>query len=157
MAIDLTKLARILGMSGSAHDGEALNAVRMADRLIRDNKMTWEDLLAPSHQLEVATEACRQLIADLEELRAENARLRANGVGAIAPEWSNVGGGKTDHRVTAHWVIQLGDTGRVWLSDFERDFLDTALRWRGSLTPRQRPVFDRIVAKVAKQTGLQPP
>jgi hypothetical protein len=33
---DRERLARLLGMIGSAHDGEALNAARLADRLIRD-------------------------------------------------------------------------------------------------------------------------
>ena len=37
-------LARLLGMMGSAHDGEALKAARIADRLVRDAGCTWFDV-----------------------------------------------------------------------------------------------------------------
>jgi hypothetical protein len=42
---DRDKLARILGMTGSLHDGEALNAARLADRLVREQGITWFDVL----------------------------------------------------------------------------------------------------------------
>jgi hypothetical protein len=42
---DRERLARLLGMIGSAHDGEALNAARLADRLIRDRELTWFDVV----------------------------------------------------------------------------------------------------------------
>ena len=41
------KLAKLLGMTGSSHDGEALNAARMADRLRRDLGLQWSDIIAP--------------------------------------------------------------------------------------------------------------
>ena len=40
---DLQKLAKLLGMVGSAHDGEALNAARKAQALIQDKGATWFD------------------------------------------------------------------------------------------------------------------
>jgi hypothetical protein len=42
---DLRRLARVLGMTGSAHDGEALNAARLADKLVRGQGMTWDVVL----------------------------------------------------------------------------------------------------------------
>ena len=42
------RLVRLLGMLGSAHDGEALNAGRMADRLIRERGLTWSQIIAPT-------------------------------------------------------------------------------------------------------------
>jgi hypothetical protein len=39
------RLARLLGMIGSGHDGEALNAARMADRLVRHHGITWLDVI----------------------------------------------------------------------------------------------------------------
>jgi hypothetical protein len=42
------RLARLLGMLGSDHDGEALNAARMADRLVREAGVTWFDVTAPA-------------------------------------------------------------------------------------------------------------
>jgi hypothetical protein len=44
-ASDRERLARLLGMMGSDHDGEALNAARMADRLVRDHGITWIDAI----------------------------------------------------------------------------------------------------------------
>ena len=40
------RLVRLLGMLGSAHDGEAANAGRMADRLIREHGLTWSQIIA---------------------------------------------------------------------------------------------------------------
>jgi hypothetical protein len=46
MTIDTDKLAKILGMLGSAHDGEALAAARQADAMLRRAGLTWHDVLA---------------------------------------------------------------------------------------------------------------
>jgi hypothetical protein len=42
------RLVRLLGMLGSAHDGEVANAGRMADRLIREHGLTWSQIIAPT-------------------------------------------------------------------------------------------------------------
>jgi hypothetical protein len=49
---DRHRLARLLGMTGSAHDGETLNAARLADRLVKDRGATWSEVLAaaPVHR-----------------------------------------------------------------------------------------------------------
>jgi Protein of unknown function (DUF2786) len=39
------KLAKLLGMSQSSHDGEALNAVRLANRMLAKHKLTWREAL----------------------------------------------------------------------------------------------------------------
>ncbi len=44
---DLNKLAGILGMLGSEHQGERDAAARLADRLVRGKGLQWADLLAP--------------------------------------------------------------------------------------------------------------
>jgi hypothetical protein len=44
-AIDRAKLAKLLGMVGSAHDGEALNAARLADQLVRTRDLRWADVI----------------------------------------------------------------------------------------------------------------
>lgn len=41
------RLTRLLGMLGSDHDGEVVNAARIADRLVRENGLTWDDVIAP--------------------------------------------------------------------------------------------------------------
>ena len=40
-----SRLAKLLGMVGSTHDGEALNAARMADKLVREAGVSWADTL----------------------------------------------------------------------------------------------------------------
>jgi hypothetical protein len=45
-ALDRERLARLLGMLGSDHDGEALAAARMAERLRRQAGTTWFEILA---------------------------------------------------------------------------------------------------------------
>jgi len=46
--VDTDRLAKLLGMMGSAHDGKALNAARAADKLVRDAGLTWPDIIASS-------------------------------------------------------------------------------------------------------------
>lgn len=43
--IDRQRLAALLGMVGSDHDGEALNAARLADRMVRQSGATWFQVL----------------------------------------------------------------------------------------------------------------
>ena len=45
LPLDTARLAALMGMTDSAHDGEALNAVRMANRLLRQSGHTWADVL----------------------------------------------------------------------------------------------------------------
>ena len=39
------RLAKLLGMLGSYHDGEALTAARKADQCIRQLGLTWGDVI----------------------------------------------------------------------------------------------------------------
>lgn len=48
------KLAAVLGMLGSEHDGEALNAARAAEKTRKDMGLKWHQLLAPQPQQEWA-------------------------------------------------------------------------------------------------------
>lgn len=45
--IDRRRLARVLGMLGSAHDGEVAAAGRRAAAIVRDAGISWQDLLDP--------------------------------------------------------------------------------------------------------------
>lgn len=46
MALDRKRLIQFMGMTGSDADGEALTAIRMANRLIKEANMSWAELLA---------------------------------------------------------------------------------------------------------------
>jgi hypothetical protein len=56
-ALDRDRLARVLGMLGSGHDGEVLAAARQAERLRAEAGLTWFDIIARS-----ATPAQQQLL-----------------------------------------------------------------------------------------------
>lgn len=47
------RLWRLLGMVGANHDGEALNAARLADRLVRSRGLTWEQVIGPAPESEL--------------------------------------------------------------------------------------------------------
>ena len=42
------RIIQLMGMTGSFHDGEVLNAVRLARKLVLENKLTWRGLLSGS-------------------------------------------------------------------------------------------------------------
>ena len=47
-ALDRQRLAKLLGMMGSAHDGEVVAAARQAERLRADAGLTWHDIVLPA-------------------------------------------------------------------------------------------------------------
>lgn len=46
--MDIEKLIKVLGMTGSTHDGEALAALRTAQRMMAAAKVSWADLIKPA-------------------------------------------------------------------------------------------------------------
>jgi chromatin segregation and condensation protein Rec8/ScpA/Scc1 (kleisin family) len=48
MALDMNKLIAIMRMTESSSDGEALNALRHANRLLKAEEKHWGDVLAPA-------------------------------------------------------------------------------------------------------------
>jgi hypothetical protein len=46
--VDRDRLAKLLGLLGSAYDGEVANAGRLADKLVRGAGLMWPDIIAPS-------------------------------------------------------------------------------------------------------------
>lgn len=45
--LDLTRLAKLLELLGSDQSGEALNAARLAHRMVRGAKKTWAEIIDP--------------------------------------------------------------------------------------------------------------
>ncbi len=45
--LDRERLAKLLGMMGSAHDGEVVAAARQAERLRAEAGLTWVDIVIP--------------------------------------------------------------------------------------------------------------
>jgi hypothetical protein len=149
---DLNKFIRIVGMTGSAADGECLNAIHLANAMLQAARMTWSDVL--NGEDHVAVEACKQLLADLEAAHARIVELERQ-----LPDWQPVvrtekGG---NHRRIAQWLLDLNAKGDVWLSDKERDFIGRCQKWIGPLRPAMQPWFEAIVVRTARRTGLAPP
>lgn len=71
MSDTLTRLSRVLGMMGSEHDGEVLNAARMAERLRRELNKSWQSLLT------TVSSASNDSGLLLRALRAENRATQA--------------------------------------------------------------------------------
>jgi hypothetical protein len=46
MALDRERLVKLLGMTESKYDAEALGAIRRSNALLREHKVTWAELLA---------------------------------------------------------------------------------------------------------------
>jgi hypothetical protein len=154
--LDLARLARVLGLTGSSMDGEALTAARTADRLVRDSGRTWADFIEAYKVAETATAAAAELLGENTAMRAELEELRSNG-SAVAP-WQNTGSGGSSAQTGALWALALYEQGAVWLSvDFEVPFLTRCSTWTGRLTEKMQPVYERIIARVASRTGLMPP
>jgi hypothetical protein len=153
--LDLKKLLGVIAMVGSSHEGEALNALRLADRMLRGAGKRWEDLLSSAHQLEIATEAVAVLLAENTALRSELEKLRTTGT--TVASWSDVTAAISDTQRSAQWALDLHRHGRVWLSDFEVRFLSTCTQWDGRLTPKQAAIFQRMMDRIAVSTGMTPP
>jgi hypothetical protein len=77
-ALDRERLARVLGMLGSKHDGEALAAARQGERLRHQAGVTWHDIIilpvlpAPAREREIETiddaiDFCVERADDLRE------------------------------------------------------------------------------------------
>jgi hypothetical protein len=77
-AIDRDRLAKLLGMMGSTHDGEALAAARQAERLRAEAGLTWPEIIIPAlspprrqqRHVETAADAIEFLLDNEEKLTA---------------------------------------------------------------------------------------
>jgi hypothetical protein len=93
------------------------------------------------------------LISENEQLRAELNQYRNTVPAAGDAAWRQA----DDLRAQARWAIDLAYRGLVRLNDFERKFLTTVSRWRGALTDRQQPIWQDLLAEIARPSGRVPP
>jgi hypothetical protein len=91
--LDRDKLAKVLGMLGSAHDGEIASAGRAANQMIRAAGTTWPDTLGKGDAKYSEPAGSIATQNELNGLRAENARLQheielLRALERAPPEWS---------------------------------------------------------------------
>ncbi|MBF0507829.1 MAG: DUF2786 domain-containing protein [Deltaproteobacteria bacterium] len=53
----LDRVTKLVGMTDSAFDGEALNAIRMANKLLKEHRLSWPQVLQPRPMVSVSTSA----------------------------------------------------------------------------------------------------
>jgi hypothetical protein len=137
MTLDRAKLAKVLGMLGSAYDGEALAAARRAHEMLRAEKLTWSD--AVGVDAVVAEAACRHLLAENEMLRGELARLEAR-----------------QHPDPWEWPSNDSEAIEVCLrypqfcNGWERSFVVSLAGQRRRLTQKQCARLAELVRKIAR-------
>jgi hypothetical protein len=148
--LDRELLGKLLGMLGSAHDGEALSAARKADELIRNAGLSWFEVLEPFDQLRIAVDAARQLLRENETLRAE---IPGGPAPARPEDWQTAGNPSEQ----AKWCLNLADAGEVFLNFGEEQFLISLEKSGDPLTKTQRWFFERLLREVGERTGKVPP
>jgi hypothetical protein len=90
-ALDRDRLAKLLGMLGSDHDGEVVNAARAADRLVRRSGLRWPDIAMPAQPPRGPIEFCLSCPtvltawerAFLHSLRSQNYRPTPKQIGVL--------------------------------------------------------------------------
>ena len=151
--MDMDKLLKILGMTGSSHDGEALVALRMAQKLMAAHGKTWKDLVGAPKQQQGGAGAGwdpfahayekAQREAQRQREREEHARAREN---AHARQQARRQEGEQDDAALKRYVIDMAAQHPGWTTDWEKDFLES-FRFRPDewgMTDKQRAIFIRL-------------
>jgi hypothetical protein len=143
-----TRLIQLLGMIGSDHDGEALNAARLAQRLIGSLQMTWEDVLAGGNG-KISQEDMQVLFDAGFRKGYDDGYRRGLAEGHAKPR------GRDPGTTFLSWVRGLRDVYNDDLSDWEQGFVDSFItRGWSHPTPKQRAVFERIANKLDLECPL---
>ena len=79
MDLDKDRLAKLLSMTESGHDGEALAAIRKANRLLREHNRSWTDVLGTTAHPAAASASRR--------MQGDERREHARGAGRTAPTY----------------------------------------------------------------------
>jgi hypothetical protein len=140
------QLAKRLGMVGSDHDGEALNAARAADKLIKEHNLTWAEALSSN-----GSDNPLLLQRELAAVRRENQQLRAQLAARPSPFGQQ---SSENHALQAQWAL---DQRTIPLDTYELEFLVNIAGRPWPLTERQRSFFTRIMLKVRRLSGETPP
>ena len=103
------RLARLLGMIGSSHNGEALNAARMADRFVRQCGLTWHQVINASMALPEKNDAQQLARAILRDHAGSLDDRERRFVFSMA-----------------RWRGEPSDKQRQWLSDIAQRYRSAA-------------------------------
>lgn len=118
---EFNKLSKMMGLTMSDQDGEALNAIRLANKVLKDNKLTWDDVFK------------RLITVDVEEVESEpetvqpSAQAQSN---EINRAFDTVMGTADMTSDFGSFIQSLHDqwTGKGWLSVAQREALFNAVK-----------------------------
>lgn len=136
-----TRLTKLLGMTGSTHDGEALNALRHAQRLMKEAKVNWEDTLHGNGLLTYREGFQEGRTAGFEEGYAKGYREGQNAPRARPQAWQGV-------------VREMLEEHADDLNDRETEFLES-FRRRSWHTPTERQ--RAWITSIANKLGVEIP
>jgi hypothetical protein len=140
------RLAKLLGMTTSSHDGEALVAARMAGKLVRELGLTWEQAVMP------AAKPCEPPQDALRKARREGYE-KGYGDG-LAEARRALWPSAASWRAIAQDMLERSCAAGRRLSDWETTFLLSIVhRGTVTITARQREVF----ANIAHKLGMKLP
>lgn len=142
------RLIQLLGMLGSHHDGEVLNAAKLAQRQLGATGLTWEELINGPAPEDHDPEAFAQAF----EAGYQEGLKQGYKKGYAAAEQA-----LADQRSATSWPAfaqLLLDEYNAGLNQWELGFVETFIEkgW-DEPTPRQQGVFERI----ARKFGLECP
>lgn len=151
--LDRVRLAKLLGLLGSAHDGERDNAARFATDLVRESGETWETVLKANGAAGDGAQFTKDDLAyaydrGYREGRNEGvqegmAQERASrGPGSFVSVTPRPGQEWRD--LTKDLIARFAARTTNWEKEFLTSFLTQG--WPRP-TPRQRDVFERIANK----------
>ena len=132
----IERMSKLAGMTGSSHDGEALNALRLLGKLVSDCGLTWE---------EVVRAGCSNL---------NPAAIQFDGAGGPPPyprdpQATNRPSGCQPHAAEALWALQHLEL----LTPKEAGFLRNMARQRSPISAKQQDwlsgIVDRLRSEVA--------
>jgi hypothetical protein len=132
-----TRLIQLLGMMGSAHDGEVLNAARMAQKLIGSEALTWEEVFAPQSNGRDYTHDTTQYQAGYAAGYAKGCK---DGFASAVPQTYRARG-----LTWRGFALDLRNDHFDDLSEWEQGFVESFIeRGWNNPTPKQRAIFERI-------------
>lgn len=149
---DRDKLAKIVGMLGSAHEGERANAGAFVDAMAKRYKLSVVDLLATALAPEAPPGPYHNTYGNTNTTAHAAAQQEA------AMRWSNVpkSGATTTLILSLQKIAANAQAFEFVLSGWERNFCaDVADRYTSDdqLSERQRAVVERICEKIGRAAG----
>lgn len=169
------RLIQLLGMLGSGHEGEMVNAARLVVRFMNDHKLYWGDAIAERIKVSVNGSASTSLgAANRAAGEAERQQAYQEGFDKATKLAAAALGREYDRGfndgVNSHKAAKRDRSWKLWaadrlnededcLSDWEIKFFGDFSNGRYAVpTVKQRAVFERVAARLGiEHPGMNAP